>query len=84
MGKVSHRICLPNNGTHTYFIAGDWHSYHLNIPTYKILGLMASQVENKTLVINGDFLDTIYGFLKDEKFLFWRKQTHGADEFFLS
>ena len=49
----------PKNGVDMYFIASDWHSEHLNVPTYSIFKkhLQLITRERRKIIILGDFLD---------------------------
>lgn len=80
------RIALPKKGeVHSYFIAGDWHSYHLHKATYKILIKAALKLPKKQrrLVINGDFLDAVHLMKKGEGFKKWIKRPEGLEDYFI-
>ena len=79
------KIEAPVKGISTVFIAGDWHSEALDIPTYKILKTHASLLpkEQRTLIINGDFLDACHLMAKNGDFRKWIKRSDGIDDYFL-
>ncbi len=68
-----------------YYIAGDWHSTHLHIPTFEILCAMALKQpkKNRRLIINGDFIDNAAFMPKSPDFKKWIKRTDGIELFFL-
>lgn len=62
MSKVT-RVRIPSKGkTHTYLIAGDWHTKALCPDTYSIFKQHLKLIKQRTgekprIIINGDFLD---------------------------
>ena len=85
MDKIT-KVELPRkNQIHNYFVASDWHSFHLNKACYHTLLRHAKHFDKKDrrLIINGDFLDIWYFMKKNEMFKKWVKRSDGIDEFFL-
>ena len=85
MTKIT-KIDLPKKGQiHNYFIASDWHSFHLNMACYRTLLRHAKHFPkvDRRLIINGDFLDTWYFMAKNDQFKKWVKRSDGMDEFFM-
>lgn len=59
---------LPRKGEYIqYFIASDWHTDALHIPTYEILKQHAKLLpkKNRHLIIGGDFLDCLHLMMDD-------------------
>lgn len=83
MGKVAHRIPLPTSESHTFFIGGDLHGEHLDIPTFTKMIQLAQSVPNKSFIINGDLYDASYAFKKEELFKHWKKIKTCAEDFFI-
>jgi hypothetical protein len=85
MNKVTTLDLPRRNKTHTYFIAGDWHSFHLNKLCMEALLRHAQHMPKKErkLIINGDFTDQWYFMKKDGQFKKWVKRSDGLDEFFV-
>ena len=85
MGSVAYRVPLPKEGSHTFFVAGDFHSKHLNIPTFTKLIQVAQTVpkESRSLIINGDIYDLWYAFAKNEQYKHWKNLKHCAEDFFI-
>jgi len=57
------RLSLPRRGKHDhYFVASDWHTDALHLPTWEILKDHAQDIpkRHRKLVINGDFLDCLH------------------------
>lgn len=79
----------PRSGIDTYFIAGDWHSHHLDKSTYNIMVNHAIYVKSKfpkrklKLIINGDFIDAAHFMAKKEEFKKWIKLKEGIEDYFL-
>ena len=75
----------PLDGIERWLIGGDWHSFDIHEPTFNILIKMAKldSYINRRLIINGDFLDIVYGMTKNDGFKFWKSKAHNAEEFFL-
>lgn len=85
MNKNITKLALPKSGIANFIIAGDWHSYHCHLPTVKAMGIVADQWEknNRTLIINGDFLDAEYLMPKHESFQSNIKRPNSIEEYFL-
>lgn len=83
MGKVVEVKLSKNN--QMWFVAGDWHSFNLDIPTFNILVEHAFLVapEHRNLIINGDFIDTPYFMPKNTGFAQWKDRVDGIEMFFL-
>lgn len=80
------KLKLPRkNEIHSYFLAGDWHSFHLCDSSYSILKKSALNIPKKQrkLVINGDFLDCVHLMKKNEEFQLNIKRANGIQEYFL-
>ncbi len=79
------KIELPESGSFTWFVAGDWHGEDLDIPTFtRLIQLAQAKPYNERgLIINGDLYDAPYGFNKDEEFKHWKKLRNAADDFFI-
>lgn len=83
MGKVT-TIALPKE-PQMWFVASDWHSYHLHMPSFEILIKHANMLPKKqrNLIINGDFIDQPYFMAKNPDFQTWVSRKDGIDNFFL-
>lgn len=71
------RIKLPSKGkVDHYFIASDWHTDALNIPTWKILQSHSQDIpkRHRKLIINGDFLDCEHLMGKGSDMKRWAKR----------
>jgi len=80
------RLKLPAKGkVDTYFIAGDWHSLHVDAASCEILLQLAQRVPKKRrkLVINGDFVDAEHLMKRGDGFKKWIKLSSGIEEYFL-
>jgi hypothetical protein len=82
--KIS-KMMAPAKGISTAFIAGDWHTFALNMPTYNILIQHALHLppEMRNLIINGDFLDAPHIMPRNPQYKKWIKRPDGMDEFFV-
>lgn len=81
------KLDTPISGVEKWYVAGDWHSFHLHKPSFNILtdhalGTTKSKSDRR-LIINGDFLDIVYGMTKNEGFAFWKSKSRNAEEFFI-
>ena len=80
------KINLPKSGNiNHYFIASDWHSETLNLPTYKVLkqhALLFPKGQRK-LIINGDFLDCPHFMKRSDAYKDWIKRAKGIEDFFI-
>ena len=68
------KLNLPERGKiDHYFIAGDWHTQALSIPTFKILIEHAKLFpeSQRKLIINGDFLDCPHLMKRSPDFKKW-------------
>lgn len=86
MGQV-HSLKTLNEPQIT-FIAGDWHSFNLHLPSFNILlkhakSLSPKHQKNMMLVINGDFIDTPYLMPKSPGFQQWKDRKDGIETYFL-
>lgn len=78
------RLMLPPVGEiHSYFIASDFHSLFLHLPSFKILQEHSKRVPNCGLIILGDFFDLPFMMKKNPDYMKWIKRPDGFDEFFL-
>jgi len=67
-----------------FVIAGDWHSFSMNEPSYNVLKSVLKDLKNPTLIINGDFLDVPYFMFKKPNFKRWHKRGfEGVEEYFI-
>jgi UDP-2,3-diacylglucosamine pyrophosphatase LpxH len=85
MEKIT-KVDLPKRGQiHNYFVASDWHSFHLNMDCYRALLRHAKHFpkSERRLIINGDFLDIWYFMKRNDQFKKWVKRSDGLDEFFI-
>jgi predicted phosphodiesterase len=84
MGIV-HVLKTPKEIPQLWFIASDWHSNHLHLPSFSILIKHALLLPEKdrNLIINGDYLDTSYLMPKNSEFQQWCNRKDGVDNFFL-
>lgn len=80
------KLNIPKKGDiHHYFIASDWHSDTLNIPTYKVLkqhSLLFPKGQRR-LIINGDFLDCPHLMHRSDAYKNWIDRAKGIEDFFL-
>lgn len=69
----------------TYFIAGDWHSETMHLPSFEIMIKMARKMakKNRRLIINGDFLDAPHLMARNPQFKKWKGREDGMEEFFI-
>lgn len=77
---------LPKNGEiDHYFIAGDWHSFHIDMPSLQIMGQHAKLFpkEKRKLIINGDFLDCDFLMKRCDMFKKFANRAEGIEEYFL-
>jgi hypothetical protein len=83
MGKTV--TIRPPDMNQPCFIAGDWHSFDLDVNTYSILKQHASTLKEDEpwLIINGDFLDVPYFMAKSEAFKKFNRLKEGIEDFFL-
>lgn len=81
---ATHILKTPKENQ-TWFIASDWHSFNLHLPSFKILCEFANLLPKKqrNLIINGDFLDIPYMMPKNPDFQTWKDRKDGVDMFFL-
>ena len=81
---ATHILKTPKENQ-TWFIASDWHSFNLHLPSFKILCAFANLLPKKqrNLIINGDFLDIPYMMPKNPDFQTWKDRKDGVDMFFL-
>jgi len=80
------KLKLPGKGkVDSYFIANDWHSYHLHEPSFKILCKAAKKIpkQQRHLIINGDFLDCEHLMKRGENFQKYIKASNGIEDYFL-
>ena len=80
------KLDLPSSGKiDHYFIAGDWHTQALNIPSFKILIEHAKLFpeSQRKLIINGDFLDCPHLMKRSPDFKKWIARPNGIEEYFL-
>lgn len=84
MGKIV-EVGLPTDSIDLYTIAGDWHSFSLHKPSYKILieHALLLPSHQRRLIINGDFCDIWYGMKSHDQYKTWKGRANGCDEFFL-
>lgn len=83
--KIS-KIKAPVKGEiSTYFIAGDWHTDAMHIPSFNIMLKMAKKLkkEKRKLIINGDFLDAPHLMARNPLYKKWDKRGDGMDSFFI-
>lgn len=80
-----HNLKTPKENPQLWFVASDWHSFHLHLPSFNILikHALSVPVEHRNLIINGDFLDTAYFMPKNSEFQQWASRKDGVDNFFL-
>lgn len=83
MGQT-HVIKTPKENQN-WFIASDWHSFNLHLPSFSILCQFANLLPKKqrNLIIAGDFLDIPYMMPKNPDFQTWKDRKDGVDMFFL-
>lgn len=82
MGAI-HKVNLPKN-PQLWFVASDWHSFHLHLASYEILIKHALSLPFKpSLVINGDFFDFAFLMPKNPFYKMWIDRKDGIEEFFL-
>jgi predicted phosphodiesterase len=76
---------VPLEGIDTYFVASDWHSYHLNPACLSILSQHAllHKPEQRRLIINGDFLDFVFFMKKHEDYKKFIARPDGIETHFL-
>lgn len=68
----------------TFVIAGDWHSFSMNQPSYSILKQVLSDLNKPILIINGDFIDAEYLMFKLPIFKKWQSRGfEGVEDFFI-
>ncbi len=68
----------------TFVIAGDWHSFFINKPTYSIIKKVLSDLSKPVLIINGDFIDVPYLMFKQPDFKKWLSRGfEGVEEYFI-
>lgn len=79
------KMRAPSKGFTTAFIAGDWHTETLNMPTYNIMKAHALSLppEMRNLIINGDFLDAPHIMPRNPQYKKWIKRSDGLDDFFV-
>lgn len=75
----------PLNGVDCYFVASDWHSFHLNPSCLSILLQHAMHHEDKkrSLIILGDFLDFEFLMKKKDSYKKYIGRSDGIDSHFL-
>lgn len=75
----------PLEGIDNYFIASDWHSFHLNPACISILLQHAKLHDplNRRLIINGDFLDLAFFMKKMESYKKFIGRPDGIEGYFL-
>lgn len=83
MGQV-HVLKLPRENQN-WFVAGDWHSFNINLDSFNILLKHARLLPEKhrNLIINGDFIDAPYMMPKNPDFQTWCNRKEGVEDFFL-
>jgi len=69
----------------TYFIAGDWHSEHMSLPTFDIMLQVAKKLpkSKRKLIINGDFMDCPHLMPRSPMYKKWIKRSDGIEDYFL-
>lgn len=75
----------PLHGIDTYFVASDWHSFHLNPACISIL-LQHAELhppKERRLIINGDFLDFAFFMKKKESYKKFINRPDGIEDHFL-
>lgn len=85
MNKVT-ELSLPKMGkVDNYFIAGDWHTEGLCPKTFAVLIAHAKMfpLEQRRLIINGDFVDCEFLMARDDFFKKWIKRNGCMDEYFV-
>jgi len=77
----TYSIKLQKNKPTNFFIAGDWHSYHLHNASYERLKQQAMLVPKKErrLIINGDFFDAEDFYKKSDSYITRRKDPFGQE-----
>lgn len=85
VSQLNLKIELPKSESFTWFVCGDWHGEHLDVPTFTrmIQIAIAKPYSERGLIINGDLYDAPYGFVKDDKFKHWRRIRNAVDDFFI-
>lgn len=80
-----HHLRTPKESPQNWFVASDWHSFHLNPACFSILikHAMLFPKAQRNLIINGDFLDLSFLMPKNPLFKEWVNRKDGVDEFFL-
>ena len=75
----------PLQGIDTYFVASDWHSFHINPACISILiqHALLHKPENRRLIINGDFLDLEFFMKKMESYRKHISRIEGIEDYFL-
>ena len=78
-------MALPVKGVSNVFIAGDWHSGHMDTSAFNILIKHAQSLppDMRNLIINGDFLDAGHLMPRDPMFKKWLGRGEGIEEYFL-
>jgi len=75
----------PLHGIDSYFVASDWHSFHLNPACLSILLQHAETFppQKRRLIINGDFLDFAFFMKKKESYKKFIGRPDGIEDHFL-
>lgn len=64
-------------------VAGDFHSRHLHLPTFKAMIKYSKALDDPWIILNGDVLDFAFFMPKNDGYKKWIKREDGIDEFFL-